>query len=213
MSEILQTNRKQQAMIERFLGAVMPAASSDSEYLAKTTSQLAFANIGHATASPITMHRAESSISSLEDLLFTARAKFKIKTNKFAMNFGSDWQHRFFTQLDVLLSLEDWDPADTIVSDASFATLVRLLLILRGRRRPGLGLANDGNIVAAWAHRSNRLTIECCPDDRVRWIVSQIVDDELDTTVGQTNLSRILGELAPYKPEQWFNHEAQKAST
>ena len=90
------------------------------------------------------------------------------------MHFGGDWQRRFFTQLDALMSKDDWDASDTPVTDASFTTLIRLLLTMCGKRRPGLGLGNGGRVIAAWTKGADRLTIECLPEDRVRWIVSAV---------------------------------------
>jgi hypothetical protein len=137
---------------------------------------------------------------SLDDKLYTARAQCKLKTNQFAMHFGADWQQRFFAQLDALMNKDDWDASDTPVTEASFATLIRLLLTMRDKRRPGLGLGNGGRIIAAWTKGSDRLTVECLADDRVRWIVSQTLDGELDTAAGDTTLALLAERLAPFSP-------------
>ena len=148
--------------------------------------------------------------TSLAEQLHDARANFKIKTNNFAMHFGCDWQKRFFTQLDAILDADEWDETDQIITELAFTTLLRILLILRGKRRPGLGVGPNGSIVAAWTNGPNRLTLECRPNDEVRWIISQIVDGKLDTAAGQTSLSHLFQRLAPYDPEQWFTDEGRQ---
>lgn len=150
---------------------------------------------------------------TLEDRLFDARAAFKIATNNVAMHFDRDWQHRFFAQIDAVLDADEWDSDDPLITEPSFRTLLRILLMLRGKRRPGLAVGPDGTIIAAWTVGPNRLTIECHPDDTVRWIVTQIIDGEVDTAAGQTKLAHLFERLAAFNPEQWFTHEGPKPQT
>jgi hypothetical protein len=158
-------------------------------------------------SSAANLPRATSLVEQLND----ASANFKIKTNNFAMHFGRDWQQRFFAQLGAILDADEWDETDEIITEAAFTTLLRILLILRGKRRPGLGVGPNGSIVAAWTNGPNRLTLECRPNDEVRWIISQIVDGKRDTAAGQTTLSHLFQRLAPYNPEQWFTDERRQA--
>lgn len=153
---------------------------------------------------------ATSASASLAELLHDARARCKIKTNAFAMHFGREWQQRFFVQLDTIMDIDEWDPADPIVTDPAFTTLLRLLLMLRGTRRPGLGIGPNGNIIAAWTNDNNRLTLECRANDDVRWIVSLIVDGKPDTAAGTTTLKHLFTRLAPYNPAQWFINEGRQ---
>ncbi len=148
--------------------------------------------------------------ASLAEQLHDARARCKIKTNAFAMHFGREWQQRFFAQLDTIMDVEEWDAADPIVTDPAFTTLLRVLLMLRGKRRPGLGIGPNGNIIAAWTNGNNRLTLECRPNDDIRWIVSLIFDGKPDTAVGTTTLKHLFARLAPYNPEQWFTDEGRQ---
>ena len=129
------------------------------------------------------------------------------------MLFDPDWHTRLFRQIDLLMDVDEWDPADKPPTKDSFATLLRLLMTLRSKRRPGLGIANAGNILASWSiNARDRLTVECQPDDRVRWIVTHPLDDGSESAVGETNLGRMLGNLAPYNPEHWFAHEGSKSA-
>jgi len=154
---------------------------------------------------------AEPRAKSIEEQLFDARAVCKIETRKFSMLFDPDWHTRLFHQLDLLMDAEEWDPADLPVTKDSFATLLRLLMILRRKRRPGLGIANGGNVVATWSRDArDRLTIECLAHDRVRWIVTRPIEEGSESAVGETSLDRLIPNLAPYNPEHWFAHEGSK---
>lgn len=147
---------------------------------------------------------------SLAEQLHDALAIYKIKTNNFAMHFGRDWQQRFFAQIDAIMDADEWGVGDQIITEPAFTTLLRVLLILRGKRRPGLGVGPNGSIVAAWTNGPNRLTLECRSNDEVRWIISQIIDGKPDTAAGQTTLSHLFQRLAPFNPEQWFTDEGRQ---
>ena len=149
----------------------------------------------------------------LDQRLFDARAACKIKTAEVAMHLDRDWRKRFFAQLDTLLDVEEWDPQDKPVTLRSFSTLLRMLILLKPKRRPGLGATFDGNMVAAWTVGKDRLTIECLPDDEVRWVVLHYLDDERETAAGQTGLLRLLDVLQPYNPDHWLADEGAKTST
>lgn len=150
---------------------------------------------------------------SWEEALLRARAVCKFEARKFAMLFDPDWHTRLFRQLDMLMDVEEWDPADMPVTRDSFATLLRLLMILRRMRRPGVGIAYGGNIVATWSIDSlDRLAVECLPNDRVRWIVTRRLEEGSESAAGETILDRLIGNLKPYNPEHWLAHEGTKPS-
>lgn len=48
----------------------------------------------------------------------------------------------------------------------------------------------------------NRLSIECLPDDQVRWTMVRWIDDERESASGSTSLEQMLPTLAPYGPER-----------
>jgi hypothetical protein len=198
---------KQLRDTKQLFALAYPTASITSAHLADVIKRARFAPATAVAQYPL----QDKQPQSLEDQLYTALAQCKVKTNQFAMHFGTDWQRRFFTQLDALMNKDDWDASDTPATEASFTTLIRLLLTMRGKRRPGLGLGNGGRLIAAWTKGSDRLTIECLPDDRVRWIVSQIVDGEIDTAAGDTTLALVPDRLAPFHPDKWFTDEGAKS--
>lgn len=148
----------------------------------------------------------------LEERLYDARAACKIRIASVAMHLDHDWRIRFFRQLDNLMDIESWDKDDLPVTEPSFVTLLRMLLFIRSKRSPGLGITNDGNIIAAWTVGKNRLTIECRADDRVRWVVVIYDGEERESAAGEACLSRLMDVLAPYKPQRWFADEESKVA-
>jgi hypothetical protein len=140
----------------------------------------------------------------LPEKLYDALAAFKIRTSIVAMHLDDAWRSRLFQQLDNLLSVEDWDANDAPPGLASYSTFLRMMLVLRPVRRPGLGATSDGHLVAAWTVDSDRLTIECMPNDTVRWWLSVIIDEEKDSAAGVTGLNRLKEVLTPYGPNRWF---------
>lgn len=149
---------------------------------------------------------------TLEERLFNSLAACKIRTSTVAMHLDSEWRARFFRQLDNLMDIESWDKEDPPVTESSFITLLRMLLFIRPKRRPGLGTTNDGNIIAAWTVGRNRLTIECQAADRVRWVVVIYDGEERESAAGEVYLPRLMDVLAPYKPQRWFADEESKAA-
>lgn len=192
------------------IGPLSPVASIESQILTGATTKAAYYEFARPAQTIVQQLRPRSVAKPLEEQLFDTKAACKILTNQFAMHFGEAWQKRFFVQLDALMELEDWDRHDTPVTEASFTTLLRVLLLLKDKRRPGLGIANDGQIVAAWTKGANRLTLQCLPADGIRWVVSIDAEGELETAAGHTSLSDLMSRLAPYNPNQWFTDEGQK---
>lgn len=141
---------------------------------------------------------------SLEEQLYDARAFCKIETSKVAMYFPNEWRVGFFSQLDNLMDIDNWEEEDTPVTKDSFSTLLRMLTLIRPNRRPGLGTTSRGNIIAAWTNEQDRLTIECLAKDRVRWVLSHIIDDIRESAAGEVQLPRLQIVLNPYNPNRWF---------
>ncbi|MGY4332955.1 hypothetical protein ACVWWG_007372 [Bradyrhizobium sp. LB7.2] len=141
---------------------------------------------------------------TLDEQLFDVLAQFKIRTSQVAMHLDRDWRAKLFTQLDSLLSVEDWEPLDRPPTVESFATFLRLLIFLKPQRRPGLGATAKGELIATWTDGTDRLTIECLPQDLVRWSVSVTINDDRERAAGVTPVSRLPAVLAPYGPERWF---------
>lgn len=163
-----------------------------------------------------TKHRSHSQNKnniSMETKLYDAKALCKIKTAEFAMYLSDDMRTRFFSQLDNLLDPDNWEDDDDPITIESFTTLLRMILFLEPSRRPGLGATQNGNIIAAWTNEKDRLTVECFPNNKVRWVLSRYINDERESGAGETQLIRLPEVLSPYKPEHWFSNETGKTKS
>jgi hypothetical protein len=142
---------------------------------------------------------------TVNEQLFDALAQFKIRTSQVAMHLDREWRSKLFAQFDSLLSVEDWEPLDEPPTIKSFATFLRLVIFLKPERRPGLGATSKGEMIATWSVGSDQLTIECLPQDLVRWNVSVTIGDDRERAAGITPVSRLPAVLAPYVPDRWFS--------
>lgn len=162
----------------------------------------------YAQNAPPPLHDA-----SLGERMFDALATFKLKTALLAAaHFNRDQRSRLFKQLDSLFDVESWDSADVVTTEASFTTLLRMVLFLQGRR-PGLGVTGNGNFIATWTEGDDRLTIECQPNDHVRWVLVQNLDGQREIAAGETTVRRLPEVLHPYDPpKRWFPHALDQTS-
>jgi len=145
----------------------------------------------------------------LDGQLRSSRTAFKIAVSQVSMHLGLTWLQKLFGQIDSLLDVEEWDTRDPVPTSATARTFIRMLLVLRIDRKPGLGVSNSGNLIAAWTAGANRLTVECCANDRVRWVLSRDIDGDIERAAGEGKIERLQEILKPYKPEIWFEYAEQ----
>lgn len=158
-------------------------------------------------------HGTLKSLPSLPQRLLATKNAFKSEARAFIMHFDPAWHTRLSRQLDGLLDVEEWDPSDEVITGESFETFLRVLIKLRGKRHPGIGVGASGHILAYWAAQGeSRLTIECMNQDRIRWVISRRCAEGLETAAGTTTLSRLLDVIAPYSPAGWFENDSEKSS-
>jgi len=181
--------------------AMFPAGKDSDKIAEAVASFLSFRSPGSIGEQP---KPPSTRTVPLEERLYNARALCKTKTAAVAMHLDVAWRSRFFSQLDSLMDFENWQKEDLPITEASFTTLLRMLLLIRPARRPGFGSTSGGNIIAAWTMEKDRLTIECLPHDEVRWVLSRYLDGDRESAAGQIALSRLLAVLAPYNRERWF---------
>ncbi len=193
----------------------MKSAGSDAAWINEASARLLPVSQQLASPGAMVQHALAGAGQpvSLEEQLYNSRAAFKVRTAAIAMHLPTDWRTRLFHQVDSLLNLDDWDKSDTPISEASFATLLRMVLLIQAKRRPGLGATSDGHVIATWTVGNDRLTIECRPDDEIRWIVVCETNSDRESAAGQTVLARLPDVLKPYAPERWFADEGSKDST
>ena len=148
--------------------------------------------------------KVETADKPLPEKLYDALARVKLLTAQVAMHLDAEWRSRIFEQLDDLLDAEDWHEDDDPIKASSFQTFLRMIIFHNPSRRPGFGVSNRGYLIAAWTSGSDRLTIECRPNDTVRWVLSCEVDGEIERASADTPVRRLMEVLAPYSPPRWF---------
>jgi hypothetical protein len=153
-------------------------------------------------------------VAPLPERLFDALAACKLTTARLAVaHLTSDERARLFKHLDSLLDPDSWDDADQVPSEASFTTLLRMMLYLGGRR-PALGITSTGNFIATWSEGDGRLTIECRPKDEVRWVLVHSLDGRRESAAGETVVRRLPQVLNAYDPpRRWFPNATHQVAT
>ncbi len=141
---------------------------------------------------------------SLEEKLFDATAGVKVMTSQVAMYLDSQWRSKLFNQIDLLHDLDEWDQGDEPLQRESFATFLKAICELKPKKRPGLGLTPSGQLIAAWTAGSSRLTIEFLGENRVKWVISRMIDDEIEHYVGDSTVDRLAAGLGSHRTEEWF---------
>lgn len=150
------------------------------------------------------MLRSQGHVSSLEEKLFDATASVKVMTSQVAMYLNSDWRSKLFNQIDFLHDVDEWEQGDEPLQRESYATFLKAICELQPKKRPGLGLTPSGQLIAAWTAGSSRLTIEFLGNGRVKWVISRMIDDEIEHYVGDTTVNRLAAGLQPHHTEEWF---------
>jgi hypothetical protein len=191
-----------------FLGALPLPSTAESADRWRTTTRTLF----NPTPSSYPQHAPRPPGRPLNERLFDALAAFKLRTATLAAaHFNPEERVRLFKQLDSLLDADSWDSADVVTTEASFTTLLRMVLFLKGRQ-PALGITGSGNFIATWTEGGDRLTIECKPEDRVRWVLVQNLDGQRESAAGETTARRLPIVLRPYDPpKRWFPNAANQA--
>ena len=141
---------------------------------------------------------------SLEEKLFDATSGVKVMTSQVAMYLDSQWRSKLFNQIDLLHDVDEWEQGDEPLQRESFATFLKAICDLKPKKRPGLGLTSSGQLIAAWTAGSSRLTIEFLGNNRVKWVISRMIDDEIEHYVGDTTVNRLAAGLEPHHTEEWF---------
>ena len=143
--------------------------------------------------------------SDLSARLFNATAEVKILMSQVAMHVDQKWRDILFRQIDNLHNIDDWYEDDLPINKGSFSSFIKGMLSINPANHPDIGLTHEGYVIAVWAKNGTRLVTEFKPNDRVKWLVSRLVDDEVERAAGETSILRLLSCLAPYQPDFWFN--------
>lgn len=154
---------------------------------------------------PHTISRSIARSKSTAERLFEATAIAKQWTSQVAMRLDPEARKRFFRQLDNLHDETEWLEGDRPVGLESYKAFVRAYVSGSIGGKPALALTHSGHLVAIWQSGDCKLTIEFLPNDRARYLVSQVVEGEHDRFAGDTAIGRLAKVLQPFSDAHWFN--------
>lgn len=121
-----------------------------------------------ALRSAVTHHQARvPSSRTLEEHLFDTRVNLKVVTSQYAMHLSDAARSRLFSELDYLLAEDGWDPDDATPTIESFRVFLKWVIFSGDSTWSSLGIADDGNLLAAWVRADDVMTANF--GDRVRW--------------------------------------------
>lgn len=180
-----------------------PAFSAETKRIAERIDSL------RIPSSPASSIRIPGEEEDLPERAFEALAAAKILVSQVAMHLERARRDKLFHHLDVLHDTSEWEEGDRPVAPSSFATFLKVILGLRPRVWPGLGLSHNGNVIAAWTVGRDRLTIEFLPHDYVRWVLTLHVGDDVQRFAGQVPVGALAESLAAYKPGRWLSNEGR----
>lgn len=141
---------------------------------------------------------------TLEERVFKALADAKIWTSRVAMHLDASARNRYFRQLDLLHDCDEWAGNDLPLALESYKSFIRFMLMIGGEAKPSLALTGSGNLLAIWQNEAGRLSVEFLPANSVEWVITKGEGDLIEQAAGRTSLTRLLANLAPYHPTQWF---------
>lgn len=207
MSAVLATPRSEAGLASTFSGPVLSlpseGASVDAERIRESLTEIkkwASSRLGSVDDQQVRKRQPAPTAERLD----AALANAKVMTSNVMMHLDREWRDGLFAQLDDLLDVTDWHEDDEPLVGDSFRTFLRLILYQKPKRRPGLGLSHRGYLVAAWTTGADRLTLECAPDDTIRWVLSCDIEGERERAAGETQVTRLPEVLRPYAPDRWF---------
>ena len=174
-------------------------------------------NMGTYNAAPSTMatytfsqsetSSASDSKPSLDLVLFDARATAKQMTSRVSMYLREGWRDKLFCQLDNLLDPEEWGPEDKPLQEQSFDTFLKAICDLQPTKRPRLGLAYSGNLIAGWRANVNgedRVSLEFAPAGRVTLIGSRFIDGEPVSFSARAHVRALKKTMASLNCAEWL---------
>ncbi len=196
----------------------MTAAILDPTFKANMLAQLASGTAGSSLA-------ASSRENTIQELLSSAAAIGSSQSD--AGNFGElnyllvkvleqiailgryfepEFKSALIKRVQDLLDPSEWGKEDAIPSAASFHTLLRLLVSINAERQPGLGIAPNGNFVAAWHDGDDRFFVEAAKNDLMKWVLSRTIESQKERASGEAKIHRFFEVTQAWRPEGYIAH-------
>ena len=108
--------------------------------------------------------------------------------SKYAMHIARAERDRLFSQLDDLLSNEDWDEEDELPRSESFLDFLKWTVFSGRYRFVSLGLSDEGFILCAIKSDLALITANFVGDGHVYWSARVCFEGEIELTAGKTSL-------------------------
>ena len=182
---------------------------SDEEagYLSDGTRQL-FRSINELERSTGTiLGESAKGETSLEEVLFDARANVKVMLSQVSMHFEKQLREQVFRQIDILHDIDGWEIEDAPIQLNSLTTFLRWYYITKPKAFPSFGMSGAGQLVASWLknHNKDRLILEFLSNDKMKWFVTKRFDNDSDHSAGVTSISRSAAVLSLFDTSEWFS--------
>lgn len=146
----------------------------------------------------------ENNESTLQEKVFDSLAKVKILTSQVSMHISQEKREKLFRQFDFILDSEDWDEEDRLVNVESYQVFLSWFVNSSPNVNPGIGLNDNGNIIASWQVDKSRLILEFFPGKSVKWIISNYINEELERAAGVSNMLRLLDVLSGFNIKRFL---------
>ena len=143
---------------------------------------------------------------NLIERLFENSAVLKTLVSQVSMHLSDDWRQLIFRKLDQILHLENWEDSDSLIDPRSFMTFLRFVLQTGPLRGMGLGVSEDGHLLAGWVSGNGQLSLEFGTNDDIRWAIVRHAGQHPESAAGRTTRERLLTVLQPYAPDTWFKN-------
>jgi hypothetical protein len=144
--------------------------------------------------------------ASLSDVLTHAVDRAKERIYDIASSLGDKHRQALIAQIGRLHQAEEWEEGDQPLRPASLENFLRVMLRLKPKKWPSLGMTYDGYLLANWGSRLDQLNMWFVADNEVHWSLYRERPDaqaESAAGVGMTeDLSRM---LAPYDLGHWLD--------
>lgn len=124
----------------------------------------------------------------LSERLFDVLVNLKVAVSKYSMHIARAERDRLFSQLDDLLSDEDWDEEDELPRSESFLDFLKWAIFSRQYRFASFGLSDEGFILCAIKSDRTLITANFVGDGHVYWSARVCFEGEIELTAGKASL-------------------------
>jgi hypothetical protein len=122
----------------------------------------------------------------LSERIFDVSVDLKVATSRFAAHLTQVERERVFSELDTLLSPEEWEEGEILPDREAYLNFLRYLIRTSDKSWTSLGLSDEGNVLVAWVTEKIRFTASFSVF-RIIWTFKIIDDDFTNFGNGSTD--------------------------